>query len=103
VGRVTPATTPTMEFTMYRQSFRGVVTALFVACLPFVLAQEARSAPLRPTTAAVVAARTNAHSWCLQYDGGTDCSFSNRAQCAATAAGGLGECVATTSGAWTRD
>jgi hypothetical protein len=35
------------------------------------------------------------HSWCLRdYSSDTnDCSFTDRAQCAGTAAGGLGECM----------
>jgi hypothetical protein len=35
------------------------------------------------------------HPWCLlDYSAGVrDCSYHNRRQCAATAAGGLGECV----------
>ena len=78
---------------MYRLSFRGVATALFVACLPLVSASEAHSAALRPATAAVFA-HNNLNAWCLQGDtAGVDCSFSNRSQCEATATGGLGECV----------
>ena len=90
---------------MYRPSFRGVVTALFLACLPFVVAPEAQSAPLRPASAAIIAARTTSYSWCLQNDGeGTnDCGFNSRAQCAASASGGLGECVPATPGAWRQD
>jgi hypothetical protein len=39
-------------------------------------------------------ARMPGHSWCLHdySDGSVDCSYSNRSQCAATAAGGLGGC-----------
>ena len=35
------------------------------------------------------------HSWCLHdyANDYVDCSFSNRSQCAATASGGLGECL----------
>lgn len=89
---------------MYRLSFRGVVTALFVACLPLVSAPEAHSAMLRPATSAVFA-HNNLDAWCLQSDtaGVADCSFNNRSQCEATAAGGLGECVSIMPGMRERD
>jgi hypothetical protein len=86
---------------MYKPSFRNVVAALSLACLPLVFAHQANAAPLRP--AAATAARTTDYSWRFQYDGGTDCSFSNRNQCAATAAGHAGECVYIPSGAQPRD
>jgi Protein of unknown function (DUF3551) len=40
-------------------------------------------------------AKVDGHSWCLRdySDGINDCSFGGRAQCEATAAGGLGECM----------
>lgn len=81
---------------MNRLLFRGGATAFFVVCLPLVVPQEAHSAALRP--AAAVAVILNA--WCLQSDtaGVADCSFSNRSQCEATAAGGLGECVPMMAG-----
>ena len=88
---------------MHQSSFRGLVTALSLAVLPFVFAHEAHAATLRPAASAVFAMRTNDYSWCLQYDGGTDCSFTSRSQCAATAAGGLGECVYIVPGAQPRD
>jgi hypothetical protein len=88
---------------MYRPSFRGVATALVVACLPLVFAPEAHSAVLRPATTAVFA-HGNLDTWCLQSDtAGVDCSFSNRSQCEATAAGGLGECVPMMPGMRERD
>jgi hypothetical protein len=88
---------------MYRLAFRGVATALLVACLPFVSAPEAHSAVLRPAPAAVFA-HGNLDAWCLQGDtAGVDCSFSNRSQCEATAAGGLGECVRMMPGMRSRD
>jgi hypothetical protein len=77
---------------MYWPSFRNVVAALSLACLPVVFAHEADAAPRTPT-AAMAAARTNDYTWCLQYDGATDCSFRDRDQCAATVAGSAGECV----------
>ena len=91
---VAPATRPIMEITMYQPSFRNVAAALSLACLPFVFASEARSAILQPR-AAILAARTHDYAWCLQIhtEDRTDCSFSTRSQCEATAAGGLGECV----------
>ena len=87
---------------MYKPAFRNVVVALSLACLPIVFAQQADAAPRRPT-AAIAAARTTDYSWCYQYDGGTDCSFSSRSQCAATASGSAGECVYIPSGAQPRD
>ena len=88
---------------MYRSSFRGVATAFVVACLPLVFAPEAHSATLRPATTAVFA-HSNLDTWCLQSDtAGVDCSFSNRSQCEATAAGGLGECVPMMPGMRERD
>jgi hypothetical protein len=41
-------------------------------------------------------ARPTEYSWCLQnYTSGvTECSYSSQRQCAESAAGGLGECVA---------
>lgn len=89
---------------MYRLSFRGVATALAVACLPLVFAPEAHSAALRPATAAAFA-HGNLDAWCLQGDtaGVADCSFNNRSQCEATAAGGLGECVPMMPGMRSRD
>ena len=87
---------------MHQSSFRGVVTALSLAVLPFVFAHEAHAAAPRPATAAA-AMRTNDYSWCLQYDGATDCSFSNRSQCAATAAGHAGECIYIAPSAQPRD
>jgi hypothetical protein len=78
---------------MYQLSFRGIATALFVACAPLVSAVDADAATLRPARAAVVMQNT-LDAWCLQGDtAGIDCSFNNRSQCEATAAGGLGECV----------
>jgi len=88
---------------MHQSSFRGVVTALSLAVLPFVFAHEAHAAAPRPAAAAVAAMRTNDYSWCLQYDGATDCSFSNRSQCAATAAGHAGECIYIAPSAQPRD
>lgn len=88
---------------MYQPLFRGVVTALSLACLPFIFAHEAHAAALQPAASAIVAMRTNDYSWCLQYEGATDCSFSSRSQCAATASGGLGECVYIAPGAQPRD
>ena len=88
---------------MYRLSFRGVATAFVVACLPLVFAPQAHAAALRPATAAVFA-HSNLDTWCLQGDSaGVDCSFSNRSQCEATAAGGLGECVPMMPGMRERD
>jgi len=87
---------------MYRPSFRGVVTALSFACLPFIFAHEAHAATLRPAAAAV-AMRTNDYSWCLEYDSATDCSFTSRSQCAATASGHAGECIYIAPGAQPRD
>jgi hypothetical protein len=88
---------------MYRPSFRNLVTALSLACLPVVLGHEAHAAPFRP--AAVTTARSNSYAWCLQNDaeGATDCSFNDRNQCEATAAGGLGECVPAAPTALIRD
>jgi GTP cyclohydrolase II len=90
---------------MYQPLFRGVVTALSLAVLPFVFAHDAHAAAFRPTATAAAAMRTNVHSWCLQNDiaGVTDCSFSDRNQCAATAGGGLGECIYIAPGAQPRD
>jgi len=88
---------------MYRPSFRGVVTALSLACLPFVFAHEAHAAAHRPNAVAATAMRTNDYSWCYQYDGGTDCAFSTRSQCAATASGSAGECIYIAPGAQPRD
>jgi hypothetical protein len=89
---------------MYRPLFRAVTTTLLVACLPVVFSQEAHSAALRPAAATVVAPR-NLNAWCLQSDaaGVADCSFSDRSQCEATAAGGLGECVPVMPGMRSRD
>ncbi len=87
---------------MYQPSFRSVMAAVSLAGLSFVVAPEAHSATRRPATA-IATMSANAHAWCLQYDGGNDCFFSTRQQCAATAAGGLGECVPTTPGALNRD
>jgi hypothetical protein len=88
---------------MYQLSFRGVATALVVACLPLVSAPEAHAAAPRPATTAVFA-HSNLDTWCLQGDtAGVDCSFSNRSQCEATAAGGLGECVPMMPGMRERD
>jgi hypothetical protein len=88
---------------MYQQAFRGIATALFVACAPLVSAADAHAATLRPATTAVVA-HSNLDAWCLQGDtAGVDCSFSNRSQCEATAAGGLGECVPMMPGMRERD
>jgi Protein of unknown function (DUF3551) len=89
---------------MYRPLFRGVATAFVVACLPLVFAPEAHSTALRPATAAVFA-HNNLNAWCLQSDaaGVSDCSFSNRSQCEATATGGLGECVPMMAGMRERD
>ncbi|WP_375144097.1 DUF3551 domain-containing protein [Bradyrhizobium sp. Ash2021] len=49
--------------------------------------------------------RTNDYSWCLQNDstGVNDCSFIDRNQCEATAAGGLGECARIAPAARPRD
>jgi hypothetical protein len=88
---------------MYLPSFRGVVTALSFAVLPFISAHEAHAAALRPAASAIFAMQTNDYSWCLQYDGATDCSFSNRSQCAATASGHAGECIYIAPGAQPRD
>jgi uncharacterized protein DUF3551 len=88
---------------MYQLSFRGIATALFVACAPLVSAADAHAAALRPATPAVFM-HSNADAWCLQGDtAGVDCSFSNRSQCEATAAGGLGECVPMMPGMRERD
>ena len=88
---------------MYLPSFRVVATALTLACPTLVLAHEAHAAP--QPRAAVIAVRSNAYTWCLQNDaaGVSDCSFNDRSQCEATAAGGLGECVRATQGALFRD
>jgi Protein of unknown function (DUF3551) len=88
---------------MHQPLFRGVVTALSFAVLPFVFAHQAHAAALRPAASTIVAMRTNDYSWCLQYDGATDCSFSNRSQCAATASGHAGECIYIAPGAQPRD
>jgi hypothetical protein len=79
---------------MYRLSLRGIATALVIACVPLVSAPQAHAAVLRPATSAVFT-QNKLDAWCLQDDtaGVTDCSFSNRSQCEATAAGGLGECA----------
>ncbi len=88
---------------MYQLSFRGIATALFVACAPLVSAADAHAAALRPATAAVFM-RSNSDAWCLQGDtAGVNCSFSTRSQCEATAAGGLGECVPMVPGRRERD
>ena len=88
---------------MYLPSFRVVATALTLACPTLVLAHEAHAA--RQPTAAVIAGRSNAYAWCLQNGSAdvTDCSFNDRSQCEATAAGGLGECVRAAQGALIRD
>lgn len=46
------------------------------------------------STAAFSRVSMPSHSWCLHDfgDNSIDCSYSSRLQCAATAAGGLGEC-----------
>ena len=78
---------------MYRLSFRGIATALFVASAVLVAVAHAQAATLQPARAAV-GMQNNLDAWCLQGDSaGVDCSFNNRSQCEATAAGGLGECV----------
>ena len=88
---------------MYRLSLRSVATALFVASLPLVSAADANAAALRPAPVAV-AMQNNLDAWCLQGDSaGVDCSFNNRSQCEATAAGGLGECVPMMPGMRERD
>ena len=87
---------------MYQSSFRNVAAALLLAFLPFVFAPEAHAAQLRPT-AAIAAALTTNYSWCLQVDGGTDCSFASRSQCEATVTGSAGECIYIPSGAQPRD
>jgi hypothetical protein len=89
---------------MCRPSFRNVVTALSLACLPVVFTHEALACPPRPA-AVVVTAGGNAYAWCLQNDaeGAADCSFNDRNQCEATAAVGLGECVRAAPSALTRD
>jgi hypothetical protein len=87
---------------MYQPSIRGIVAVLAVACLPFAVTCDAHAAPLRPM-ATITLAQNNASSWCLQGSGRMDCSFSNRAQCAATAIGNLGECVYIPPSAQPRD
>ena len=88
---------------MYQLSFRGIATALFVASAVLVAAADAHAATLQPARAAAVM-RNNLDAWCLQGDtAGVDCSFNNRSQCEATAAGGLGECVPMMPGMRERD
>jgi hypothetical protein len=87
---------------MYQPSIRSIVAALSLACLPTVFARDAHAAPFRPT-AVIAATHTNDYSWCLQYDGATDCAFSNRQQCAATASGSAGVCVHIATSAQPRD
>jgi Protein of unknown function (DUF3551) len=87
---------------MYRSSLRAAATtALALACLSLVVAHEAYAATRRPTATIATTApmRTGGYPWCLQYDSATDCSFSARNQCEATASGGLGECVYIRPGA----
>ena len=88
---------------MYRSSFRGIATALVVACSPLAFATIAHAAVHRPATVAAFA-QNKLDAWCLQGDSaGVDCSFSNRSQCEASAAGGLGECVPMMPGMRERD
>jgi hypothetical protein len=88
---------------MSHSAFRVAVAALALACLSPVFADEAHAAALRPTTSATAATGIHDYSWCLEYDGATDCAFSTRSQCEVTASGGLGECVHIATAAQSRD
>lgn len=65
---------------MYQLSVRRVVTALSLACLSAVFANEAHAAARRPT-AAVVTMQANGTPWCLQCDSVTARSFRERDPC----------------------
>ena len=46
-----------------------------------------------PTASAAAAASNEGTAYCLSGDGISDCSFTSRAQCEASASGGLGICT----------
>src|ERR1700754_1551066 len=82
---------------------RIIATLMSLAISTPIFAQDVRRVPYQDRGFARrslgAAERTSrdpySYAWCLQsnLENALDCSYSSRAQCEATAAGGLGECA----------
>jgi len=97
---IAPLLPPCRESAMKYQ-IRIVATLVSVAFSTPIFAQDGWRLPYqdyglsRRALAAQARAHTNTYSWCLQnyMEDALECSFNSRAQCEATASGGLGQCT----------